>query len=233
MGHLNRTYFGRSKDQGKTANVHMFVAPNTKVFMTHFSKRDSSARNFRIEYIENNQLKSLTKARTARFIPGDTAFWRLKNYEIRTFDGTEETIKWNTSATLDTILNLDPADFVDYKEQQSAMSTPDLIGHLRKQRERGSGNIRKYEVELARRSAEPFTLLILTLIGLSVAGRKTRGGMGAQLAIGIFIGALFILLSRFASTISASANRPVYLGMWTPNIVFALAALYFVSQAQR
>lgn len=232
-GHLDRTYFGRSRDQGKTANVHMFVAPNTKVFMTHFSKRDSSARNFRIEYIEDNQLKSLTKARTARFIPGDTAVWRLKNYEIRSFDGTHETLELNARSTLDTVLNLDPADFVDYKEQQSAMSTPALIRQIRKQRARGAGNIRKYEVELARRSAEPFTLFILTLIGVSVAGRKTRGGMGVQLAIGIFIGALFIFMSRFASTISASASLPVYLGMWMPNILFALAALYFVSKAQR
>lgn len=232
-GYLDRTYFSRSRDQGKTSNVHLFVAPNTKVFMTHFSKRDSSARNFRIEYIEDNRLKSLTKARTARFIPGNPSVWRLKNYEIRNFDGEEESLIVGAGTPLDTVLNLDPVDFVDYKEQQASMSTPVLIGHLRKQRERGAGNIRKYEVELARRSAEPFTLFILTLIGVAVAGRKTRGGMGVQLAIGIFIGALFIFLSRFASTISASASLPVYLGMWMPNIVFAVAAAYFVSKAQR
>ena len=235
-GYLDRTYFNRSRDQGKTSNVHFYVAPNTKVFMTHFSKRDSSARNFRIEYIEDNRLKSLTKARTARFVPGGDTLpdvWRLSNYETRTFDGAEESIVIGARMPLDTVLNLDPADFVDYKEQQAAMSTPTLIRHIRKQRARGAGNIRKYEVELARRTAEPFTLFILTLIGVSVAGRKSRGGMGVQLAIGIFIGALFIFLSRFASTISAGANLPVYLGMWMPNIVFAMAALYFVSKAQR
>ena len=232
-GYLDRTYFNRSRDQGKTANVHMYVAPNTKVFMTHFSKRDSSARNFRIEYIEDNRLKSLTKARTARFVPGDPAVWQLRNYEIRTFDGNEESIVLGGGATLDTVLNMDPSDFIDYKEQQAAMSTPDLLAHIRKQRQRGAGNVRKFEVELARRTAEPFTLFILTLIGVSVAGRKTRGGMGVQLAIGIFIGALFIFLSRFASTISASADLPVLLGMWMPNVVFAFAAVYFVSRAQR
>lgn len=237
-GYLDRTYFSRSRDQGKTSNVHLFVAPNTKVFMTHFSKRDSSARNFRIEYIEDNRLKSLTKARTARYVPanptaGEPAVWRLKNYEIRTFDGAKESIVIGARSTLDTILNLEPADFIDYKEQQTSMSTPVLVAHIRKQRARGAGNIRKYEVELARRTAEPFTLFILTLIGVAVAGRKTRGGMGVQLAMGIFIGALFIFLSRFASTISIGASLPVLLGIWMPNIVFAVAAAYFVSTAQR
>ena len=232
-GYLDRTYFARSRDVGKTANVHMFVAPNTKVFMTHFSKRDSTARNFRIEYIVDNELRRLTKARSARFVPGDPSVWRLSNYEQRNFDGTEEELVLGGRATLDTVLNIDPVDFVDYKEQQSAMSTPELLTYLRKQRERGAGNIRRYEVELARRSAEPFTIFILTLIGVAVAGRKTRGGMGVQLAIGIVIGALFVFLSRFASTISSSANLPVYLGMWMPNLIFFAAALYLVAKAQR
>lgn len=230
---LERVYFNRNRDVGKTANVHMFVAPNTKVFMTHYSKRDSTARNFRLEHFDNNELTSLTKARSARFVKGEPGFWRLSNYEIRTFDDENENLVLGGRENLDTILNLAPEDFVDYQEQQSSMSTPELIGHLRKQRERGSGNIRRYEVELARRSAEPFTIFILTLIGVAVAGRKTRGGMGAQLALGIFIGALFVFLSRFASTISSSANLPVYLGMWMPNLIFFGAAMYFVAKAQR
>lgn len=230
---LERVYFNKNRDVGKTQNVHMFVAPNTKVFMTHFSKRDSSARNFRIEYFQDNKLTSLTKARSARYINGDTSFWQLSNYEIRTFDGENETLKLGGRETLDTILNLNPVDFIEYGNQQSAMSTPELIGHLRKQRERGSGNFRRYEVELARRTAEPFTIFILTLIGVAVAGRKTRGGMGAQLALGIFIGALFVFLSRFASTLTASPSIPVYLGMWMPNIIFFTAAMFFVAKAQR
>ena len=235
-GYLDREYFARSRDVGKTANVHLFVAPNTKVFMTHFSKRDSTARNFRIEYFEDNELRRLTKARSAKFIPGEPdspARWRLSNYEQREFDGELENLVIGGRAKLDTVLNLDPADFVDYKEQQSAMTTPALLAHLRKQRERGAGNIRRFEVELARRTAEPFTIFILTLIGVAVAGRKTRGGMGAQLALGIIIGALFVFLSRFASTISSSADLPVYLGMWMPNIIFFAAALYLVGKAQR
>ena len=230
---IERVWFGRGRDEGKTTNVHFFVAPDTKVYMTHYSKRDSAARNFRIEHIVDNQLVSLTKARAAHFVDGDPAVWRLENYETRTFNGMKESLKVSTRETLDTVLNLRPEDFVEYREQQSALTTPELIAELRKQQERGAGNIRKYEVELARRTAEPFTIFILTLIGLSVAGRKVRGGMGIQLAIGIFMGALFVFLSRFASTISAGTDLPVYLGMWMPNILFFAAALYFVSQAQR
>ena len=234
---IERTHFGRNRDEGKTSNRHFFVAPNTKVYMTHFSKLDSTARNFRIERIEDNQMVSLTKARSAKFIPVDSlrdaGVWRLKNYEQRTFDGTDETLEIGAFEHLDTTLNLTPGDFIEYKEQQATMTTPQLIAYMDKQRTRGAGNIRPYEVELARRSAEPFTLLILTLIGVAVAGRKTRGGIGIQLVFGILVGALFVFISRFASTISASADLPVYVGMWAPNVIFFAVALYFVRNAQR
>ncbi len=229
---LERVYFGRNKDEGKTKDVHMFIEPGVKVFMTHYSKRDSLARNFRIETFRNSELVSLTKARTARYHDGNPAYWELDNYEIRHFNGLEETIVIGEEP-LDTVLNLYPEDFVDYREQQSALTTPELLTYVAKQRERGAGNVRKYEVELARRTAEPFTIFILTLIGVSVAGRKTRGGMGVQLATGMFIGALFVFLSRFASTLSTGSDIPVLLGMWIPNILFFGAAMYFVAKAQR
>lgn len=230
---LERERFNRIKDEGQTANVHMFVAPNTKVYMSHYSKRDSSARNFRIEYFEDGEMRKLTKARNARYVPTDPPVWRMSNYEMRTFNGTDETIVLGGRQSLDTVLNVHPHDFVEYKEQELSMTTPELLATIRQQKARGAGNIRKYEVELARRTAEPFTLFILTLIGVSVAGRKVRGGMGIQLALGIFIGALFVFLSRFASTLTAGPNVPVLLGMWTPNLIFLAAALYFVAKAQR
>ncbi|MEL6276608.1 MAG: LptF/LptG family permease [Bacteroidota bacterium] len=229
---IDRTYFSGNKDEGKTRNVHMFIAPNTKVFIQFYRKRDSTARDFRIETYRDQELVALTKARHAEFIDYPNK-WQLHNYEIRTFDGKEETYVNGVGKIMDTLINLTPEDFVDYKEQQTSFTTPELLAYISKQKARGAGNVRKYEVELARRSAEPFTIFILTLIGVSVAGRKVRGGMGIQLAIGMFIGALFVFLSRFSSTLSAGTGIPVWLGMWIPNILFFGAALFFMRKAQK
>lgn len=229
---IERTYFSRNRDEGKTRNVHMFVAPNTKVYINFYRKRDSTARDFRLETYEDQALVSLTKARHAEFLEPPNK-WRLHNYEIRTFDGPQETLVSGTGTTLDTVVNLNPVDFIDYKDQQSTLTTPQLVRYVRRQKARGAGNVRKYEIELVRRTAEPFTVFILTLIGVAVAGRKVRGGIGIPMVIGIFIGALFVFMSRFSSTISAGTNIPVALGMWLPNLIFFGAALYFIRVAQK
>ncbi|MGB3545708.1 MAG: LptF/LptG family permease [Saprospiraceae bacterium] len=229
---IDRTYFSRSQDQGQTRNVHLFVSPDTKVYINFFRKRDSTARDFRLEQFRDNQLVYLLKARHAEWV-GYPDKWQLHNYEVRTFDGDRETFKSGLGQKMDTTINLQPDDFVDYKEGQQSLATPELWAYIRKQRARGSGNVRKYEIELARRSAEPFTIYILTLIGVAVASRKVRGGMGIHLASGMFMGALYVFISRFAATITQGSSLPVLLGMWMPNILFFLLALYFISRAQR
>lgn len=229
---LDRTYFNRSKDEGKANDVHMFVAPDTKIYVNFFRKRDSTARDFRLEQFSDNRLVYMLKAQNAEWL-GPPDRWRLSNYEIRTFsDSTERLHIFSGGNSLDTSINLTPSDFIDYKEQQTAMTTPELASYVQLQRERGAGNIRKYQVELARRTAEPITVFILTLIGVSVAARKVRGGMGVHLAIGIATGALFVFMSRFASAISTGPGMPVVLGMWLPNIVFALFAAYLLTRVQ-
>ncbi len=229
---LERVYFNENKDGGKTRNVHMFVAPDTKIYVNFFRKQDSSARDFRLERFHGNQLVYLLKAKNAEWI-GPPNQWHLSNYEIREFTAAGEKITIGEGMSIDTTINLQPADFIDYKHQQMSMTTPELIRHLNMQRARGAGNSRKYEIELARRTAEPFTIFILTLIGVSVASRKVRGGMGIHLAIGIGAGALFVFLSRFASAISTGPEVPVSLMMWMPNLLFGLFAVFLLSRAQQ
>jgi lipopolysaccharide export system permease protein len=237
LGNKNRldvehAYIWTNNDKGKTQDVHMFVAPNTKVYINYYRKRDSTARKFRLEHFENGELSSLLKANTAEWV-GPPNQWRLRNYEIRTFDGMKEELILGRGETLDTAINLTPADFVDFKEQHMMMTSPQLLDYIAKQESRGVGNTKKYEIEFHRRTAEPFTIFILTIIGMAIAARKVRGGIGLHLAMGVGIGALFIFFSRFAVVFAAGQLIPVIVGIWLPNIVFSIVAVYLVKNAQK
>ena len=113
------------------------------------------------------------------------------------------------------------------------MTTPNLVRYIRKQRDRGVGNTTKYEIELHRRTSEPFTLFILTIIGMSIAARKVRGGIGLHLALGIALGASFVFLTRFAMVFATGNAVPPILGMWIPNIVYAVISIVLVRKAQK
>lgn len=225
-------YIHKNDDKGKTRNVHMFLSPDTKVYIQYYRKSDSTARDFRLEKFKDGQLVHLLKAQNAAW-KGEPDKWRLKNYEMRGFDGMKEFIVIGRGQEIDTSLNLSPQDFVDYKEQQSMMTTPELLRYIRKQKDRGVGNTTKYEIEYHRRTSEPITIFILTLIGMSIAARKVRGGIGLHLALGIGLGAIFVFLTRFAMVFATGNAIPVMLGMWIPNIIFGIVSVVLISKAQK
>lgn len=222
----------RESDKGKTRDIHMFLAPQEKAFVRYYRKKDTTLVDFRLEHFEGNELKSVLKARTVEW-KGEPDKWLLRGYEIRTFDGLKETLVKGGGETIDTTLKLHPSDFVRYTNQKEMLTTPELRQFIKKERERGLTSTRIYQLEIYRRSADPMAIIILTVIGAAVAARKVRGGMGLHLAMGIVISAVFIFLSRLSITFASSENFPPIVGVWLPNIVFAIIAIFLASRAQR
>ena len=113
------------------------------------------------------------------------------------------------------------------------MTSKELREFIAYERAKGLGQGRKMVTELHRRNADPFTIIVLTLMGAAVAARKVRGGVGVHLAIGVSIGALYIVLSRFSITFANQLNLPIAISVWLPNIIFSLVALILIARAQK
>jgi lipopolysaccharide export system permease protein len=211
--------------------VHFLVGPDVKVYIQGYDKEKQTATGLRLEKFRNSRLISILDAQSAAW-RGEPNRWILNNYSIRTFNGLRESYQRFTTP-LDTAINLVPQDFIWYANQNEEMTSFELREAIARDRSRGLLTSRSYEIELHRRTADAFTIIILTIIGLAVAGRKVRGGMGLHLAIGIGLGAMYILLSKFTISFAASGNVPVALGMWIPNIIFTAVAIWLVTRAQK
>jgi lipopolysaccharide export system permease protein len=228
---IEHTYITKTSDKGKTENIHMFLDANTKVFIGYFRKSDTTARDFRIEQYEKGELRHIIKAENAEW-KGYPNKWKLTQVQRRTLNGLDESLQINIQF-IDTTLNIQPEDFVRYHNQNEMFTTPELLKEINKLEERGMGNTKPYEIEVQRRTSEPFTIIILTLIGMALAARKVRGGIGLHLAMGIGLGAIFIFLSKFSVTFAMQPDVPAIVGVWVPNIIFGAVAAYLVANAQK
>jgi lipopolysaccharide export system permease protein len=229
---VERKHVWKNNDKGKYENVHMLLDPKTAVFVGYFNKTDSTIRDFRIEkYDSLGTLLSLIKAQNADF-KGYPNKWQLKQMSRRTFNGLYENLEPNIQM-LDTTLALAPDDFAQFLNQNELLTTGELRSEIAKRESRGIGNTKTFEIEMHRRTADAFTIIILTLIGMAIAARKVRGGMGFHLALGIGIGAIFIMVSKFSATFAQQPDVPAWLGVWIPNFFFGAIALILVSRAQK
>jgi len=223
-----------SKRHSKTLNndVHFYLNNDEKVHIRYYRKRDTTAQGFRIETFEEGRLIKTLKAEKLIFKEKPNT-WTLKDYEIRTFRGMQETLTSVKGAETDTTLNLTPGDFIQNMKVRENMTTGDLRKYIQREQSRGVGASKNFLIQLHQRNSEPFSIIILTIIGLAVAARKVRGGMGLHLAIGVTLGAAFVIISQFSATFSVNLSMPPALGAWIPNMIFSVVAVVLVRYSQK
>ncbi len=226
------THIKKSEKKTHTNNFHFYIHPDEKAYVRFYKSRDTSAHTFRLEKFKEGKITQIIKARKLD-LKEPPNLWTMYDYEKRRFNGLSEEIEIFKEQEKDTILNFTPDDFVYYSKEMEMMTTKDLKNYINNERSRGVNAAKKYEIELYRRSSDPLTIIILTLIGVAIASRKTRGGMGLHLALGVVLGSAYVILVKFSATFVNNLNLSPFLGVWMPNLVFFLLALYLIFKAQK
>ena len=197
-------------------NMQMAVEPGRILYMESFQKRSSIGYRCSIETFDG---KTLTDRLTADRICYDSAHcWHLEQYVHRQFEGMRETL--TQGERLDIILPITPDELFITATHAQQMTLPEIREYMRRQAERGAGNIKAFEVEYHKRWASPLGAFIMTLLGVTMSSRKVRGGMGKNLGIGIVLTALYILFSTVSTTFSVNNVMSPWMAAWLPNLVF-------------
>jgi len=157
--------------------------------------------------------------------------WQLTEVVERKVLDDKEVVTYH--AFLDKKFPFKPADLEKDKYTKDKLTTPQLIRQINLASLRGAEGLNELKIERYRRDATPITVLLLTLIGAIIAGRKVRGGSGSHLALGFVIAAVFILTDRFSTIFSTKGNLPPLLAAWIPNLIFIWVVYYLYKKAPK
>lgn len=197
-------------------NVQLEVEPGTILYIESFRKNNSMGYRASVEQFEGKTLMQRTTAERIYYDSLDC--WHLEDYTQRTFTGMREEME--RGERKDIRLPIIPDELFITIEEAEQMTTPELRHYMERQRQRGSGNVKAFEVEYHKRWASPLGAFIMTLLGVTMSSRKVRGGMGKNLGIGIVLTALYILFSTVSTTFSVNNVMSPFMAAWLPNFVF-------------
>jgi lipopolysaccharide export system permease protein len=218
-------------DEGRCINCfYKRIDSVTYVGIKFYDTSSKSSSSFFLEKVRDGKVFYNLRAQRMEW---DTAKrnWKLISVTERHINNMQETLSEKPSMNIN--LNLKPRDLTNDEYLKDRLTTPELVDFIRKEEARGREGLEAYEVERYRRSATPFTVLLLTMIGAIIAGRKTRGGSGLHLALGIVIAALFILSDRFSTVFSVQGDLPPLLAAWLPNTVFSIVAVFLYTRSPK
>ena len=213
------------------SNLHREVEPGVLAYFHRVNGTTLSGSQFSLEYWDQNRLVKKITAAGATYHP-ENGHWQIDRGTIRNYDtlGNEKVRYYHS---LDTILPLKMDDFALRSEVMSAMTTPRLLSFIQELSVNGSGRMIEFQVELHSRTANAFSIIVLTLIGVAIASRKVRGGTGVHLLLAVVIGFSFIFISKIAAVAAIKIGLPVILAVWIPNILFGLVSGVLYLKAQK
>jgi len=224
-------------------NILKKVGPSKILYLESYENKIKTGYRVSVEeVIKNKQTYFLT----ADYMVWDSlnSLWNFHNVKERILIAQDrlDTLKNNkpiyTQRTksylvLPVKIDFSPADMWRYESKIEAMTYFQLHDYIAQEKQRGSNLIPKFEVEMYKRTSFPFATFILTIIAVCVSSRKVRGGVGLQIAVGLFLSCIYIMLMYVFTTIATTGFSSTLLGVWIPNIVFTFVALYFYKTAQK
>jgi len=227
---FDAAYLQRKKDSGLT-DIHLQLEPGLFVYMGKFVGYTNKGHNFTVEKFNGDTLVSKLTSKYIEYNK-ENDNWKIKNYVIRNFVNEKEIVV-EEGNEVDTVLNMSPSDFKSEHNWFETMNNTELRNYIEKQTQKGVGSIEPYEIEYYKRVANPFSAFILTLIGVSLASRKVRGGIGLHIGVGLGLSFGYILFMTVSTTFATNGNMNPLLAVWLPNIIFAFVGVYLYIKAPK
>lgn len=213
-------------------NLHRQIAPGTIAYAESINLEYNTAYRFSLEtWDDDGKMTSKIISDRAIYNPEDST-WSLRHFTERTFlpDGSETLIKQSLK---DTLIPLVPKDFGERPEMAATLDYWELNDYIERERLKGSDQVVFFEIEKHQRTSYPLATYVLTLIGVSIASRKVRGGIGLHIATGFVIAVSYIFLMKVATVAATNAGLNPFISVWIPNVVFAVLAVFLYMRAQK
>lgn len=213
------------------AGYHAEYPGNLIVQFDNYYSEENVVNNLVIQKFNNHD--SLTYFLSARQASNKigTHKWQLTDYFERYSNYPAD--KLIEGVNKDTIFPFTIEEMATREEVGSAMSSVELSKFIKKEKEKGDSRIPIFELELHQRTANPFATYILTIIGIAVASKKKRGGVGANIAIGLLIVLVFIFAMKITAVAAENLGFPAIIAAWVPNFLFSIVAVIMYKKAQK
>lgn len=216
----------------KDQNLYREVAPGTIAYFKSITHSRQTGYRFQLEQWDDDRMTQRIVAAKGTWVEEDS-LWRLINVGVREFaeDGSE---KFKFVNRLDTALPMKIEDFAQRSAVINTLTTFELIDHIDEVMASGA-DATELLLEKHSRTSTPFAIYVFTLIGVGIASRKLRGGVGVHLFLAVIIGFTFVFASRLITVYAASSMAVEWLPLaaWLPNLIFGALGYYIYYKAPK
>ena len=203
-------------------NYHAEFPGGESVYFRVYNSDLGHIQDFYMEkWSEDNKLEYYLNAKRA--VPNVGKSWILEDYFVRQVGDLKDHIEHGASK--DTIFQFGLDEFARRDNIVETMDYDEINSFIERERQKGNENVPAFELVKYQRTSYPFASYVLTLIGVAVSSRKSRGGVGIHIATGLAFVFMYIFAMQVTSVAAINVGFPTLLAVWIPNIIFGVIGL--------
>ncbi|WP_103327472.1 LptF/LptG family permease [Bacteroidetes bacterium endosymbiont of Geopemphigus sp.] len=210
--------------------VNAYLGDGEYVFIDNFSKSQQRGTGFVYQKFNGKKLFYIISAEQIRWDKLEKMY-HVYNYKEHYIEKSKDIFK--TGEELKVKIPLTPQELLPEEYAAETMDTLQLGKFIESERKKGILGINLLLNEYYQRTSLPFSTFILTLLAFSLSSEKRRGGIGANLALGIVLAFVYIFFMEVSKNFSTKVYMSSFLAVWLPNIIFGILSCFFYLRRSR
>lgn len=216
---FEKQYLSSSTDRIDRGRIFRQESDNTIISFNFFEASSNTGYQASIVRFDEDQIKRISNINRIQWVDS-TETWNADRLRERIFHNNSYEETDTMDVTID--LNLYPRDLARHSSDIYQLTYPDAFQYISSIERIGAGGVARPQTQLYNRIAYPISIVVVCLIGFSIASVRRKGGRGFYIATGL---AISIVYQAFMKIIEPFG----YVGTFSPETAAFLPHSVFLA----
>lgn len=223
-------YIAQKNERIDRNDIYRELSANSILQVNYFD--NDQLIGYRIRLVQFDSL-AITKTLRAQNMTWqkETKNWRLSSVIQRVY--SDSGYVQTSVGSVDTVLNIQPQDLARTTSDIYQLTYAEATQYIRSIERSGAGGVDLPKVHFYGRLAYPFSIIVVIIVGFSVASVRRRGGKGIYIAAGLTISFLYLAFMKIAEPFGAHGTISPFIAATLPHVFFLGVGLYLMIRAKK
>ena len=227
---FERTYLKKKSNRIKKNRLFRQNSENSLMLVNYFDPKSSTAFKVDLYEFDGKEVKAHFHANRMVWVDS-TQSWQTMLGWKKYFN--QSGYEREVFARGDTSLNVFPRDLARSSADVYRLTYPEIVGYLEALQRSGAKNIGLPQVQFYGRLAYPFSIIVVSLIGVALASVRRKGGKGVYIALGLAVSFLYLAFMKLSEPFGVAGTVAPELAAIMPHGFFFAVGIVLVITARK
>ncbi len=227
---FEREYINKRSDRIDRNRIYRQESPDRLLRVNYFDSRESIAYRIALYSFQEGKLVEKVEASRMTYLPEEEV-WEFINVQHRAFNPLGYDLEQLPSKKMS--LNLLPRDIGRSTSDVYQLTYPEIRNYIESIERSGAGGINVPKVQFYGKLFYPFSVIVVTLIGVCLASVRRRGGRGVHVAAGLAISFIYLVTMKMAEPFGYSGTIDPFWAALIPHLIFFFAGIVLLFNTRK